>query len=64
MPVYHLDETFDMMMFALKGHPKAGLACAGGHAIDRGGRRYVAGLGAADQEPPAYASIATDHVKK
>lgn len=53
-----------MMMFALKGHPKAGLACAWGHAIDRGGRRYVAGLGAADQEPPAYASIATDHVKK
>jgi len=55
-----------MMMFALKGHPKAGVACAGGHAIDRGGRRYVTVLGVADQEPqdPAHASIATDHVKK
>ena len=32
-------------VFALKGHPKAGLAYAWAHETDEGGRRYVAVLG-------------------
>lgn len=32
-------------VFALKGHPKAGLAYAWSHETDEGGRRYVAVLG-------------------
>jgi hypothetical protein len=32
-------------VFALKGHPKAGLAYAWSHETDKGGRRYVAVLG-------------------
>ena len=32
-------------VFALKGHPKAGLAYAWNHETDAGGRRYVAVLG-------------------
>ena len=32
-------------VFALKGHPKAGLAYAWSHQTDEGGRRYVAVLG-------------------
>ena len=31
-------------VFALKGHPKAGLAYAWSHETDEGGRRYVAVL--------------------
>jgi hypothetical protein len=50
-------------VFALKGHPKAGLAYAWNHETDEGGRRYVAELGV----PPiksalgvVRASIATE----
>jgi len=32
-------------VFALKGHPKTGLAYAWSHETDEGGRRYVAVLG-------------------
>jgi hypothetical protein len=32
-------------VFALKGHPKAGLAYAWSHETDKGGRRYIAVLG-------------------
>jgi len=32
-------------VFALKGHPKAGLAYAWSHATDGGGRNYIAVLG-------------------
>lgn len=32
-------------VFAIKGHPKAGLAYAWSHETDEGGRRYVAVLG-------------------
>ena len=32
-------------VFALKGHPKAGLAYAWSHETDEGGRRYIAVLG-------------------
>ena len=32
-------------VFALGGHPKAGLAYAWAHETDEGGRRYVAVLG-------------------
>ena len=34
-----------MEVFALKGHPKAGLAYAWSHETDTGGRRFVAVLG-------------------
>ena len=34
-----------MEVFALGGHPKAGLAYAWAHETDEGGRRYVAVLG-------------------
>ena len=51
-------------VFALKGHPKAGLAYAWSHETDEGGRRYVAVLGV----PPiksardaVRASIAAQH---
>ena len=36
-----------MEVFALKGHPKAGLVYACAHETDDGGRRYVAVLGVA-----------------
>ena len=32
-------------VFAVKGHPKAGLAYAWSHETDEGGRRYIAILG-------------------
>jgi len=51
-------------VFALKGHPKAGLAYAWSHETDEGGRRYTAVLGV----PPiksardaVRASIAAEH---
>ena len=34
-------------VFALKGHPEAGLAYAWSHETDEGGRRYLAVLGVA-----------------
>src|SRR5437016_6523964 len=40
-------------VFALKGHPKAGLAYAWSHETDEGGRRYVAVLGV----PPIASAV-------
>jgi hypothetical protein len=44
---FHGKTVWDGMVevFALKGHPKAGLAYAWSHETDEGGRRYVAVLG-------------------
>ena len=51
-------------VFALKGHPKAGLAYAWSHETDGGGRRYVAVLGVPPIKTPqdaVRASIAAQH---
>jgi len=53
-------------VFALKGHPKAGLAYAWAHATDDGGRRYVAVLGVPPIKSAAdavRAAIAAEHRK-
>lgn len=46
-------------VFALKGHPKAGLAYAWSHETDEGGRKYVAVLGVEPIRTPADAVRAT-----
>ena len=38
-------ETRELEVFAVKGHPKAGLGYAWSHETDDGKRRYVAVLG-------------------
>jgi hypothetical protein len=53
-------------VFAIKGHPKAGLAYAWSHETDEGGRRYVAVLGVdpiKSAVDAVRASIAAEHRK-
>ena len=46
-------------VFALKGHPKAGLAYAWSEPADGGGRRYVAVLGVSPIKSPRDAVLAS-----
>ena len=54
-------------MFALKGHPKAGLAYAWSYETDDGGRRYVAVLGVhpiKSAQDAVRVSIAAEHGRR
>lgn len=54
-------------VFALKDHPKAGLAYAWSHETDPGGLRYVAVLGVPPVNSPldaVRAAIAAEHVRR
>jgi len=54
-------------VFALKGHPKAGLAYAWSHETDDGGRRYVAVLGVhpiKTAQDAVRVSIAAEHGRR
>ncbi|TME70211.1 MAG: hypothetical protein E6I48_15140 [Chloroflexi bacterium] len=51
-------------VFALRGHPKAGLAYAWSHETDEGGRRYIAVLGVPpvnSAQDAVRAAIAAEH---
>jgi len=54
-------------VFALKGHPKAGLAYAWSHAMDDGSRRYIAVLGVhpiTSAQDAVRVSIAAEHGRR